>query len=230
MFETMVEFILSDHLGGLTFEPPAGEVGYNRILTPNRRPFRTLDGHVAILLHTDRHWERFFDVIGEPEKYRADPRLHDPVVRRAHYGDAYGVVAAILAARTSAQWLELLGAADIPIMPVNDVAELLDDPHLRATGFFGIEQHPSEGPLLTLRAPSRWSECDLPAPSPAPRLGNTRAKFSPRQVLTRLRSRLSEKTVKRPLGRRSASNHLMLAWCGRRAAAPSGAKGGADAS
>ena len=171
MFETMGEFILSDHLGGLAFEPPAGEVGYNRILTPNRRPFRTLDGYVAILLYTDRHWERFFDVVGEPETHRADPRLHDPMTRRANYGAAYGIVADILATRSSAAWLDLLGNADIPIMPVNDVADLLDDPHLRATSFFGIEQHPSEGMLLTLRAPARWSAWEGSVPSPAPRLG-----------------------------------------------------------
>src|SRR5258706_5656105 len=55
MFETMVAFMMVEHLGGLTFEPPLGPAGYARVLAPDRRPHRTTDGHVAILPYTTRH-------------------------------------------------------------------------------------------------------------------------------------------------------------------------------
>ncbi|MEM7348279.1 MAG: CoA transferase, partial [Chloroflexota bacterium] len=49
MYETMVQFLLSDHLGGYTFEPPTGSPGYARIINPNRRPYATKDGYLALL-------------------------------------------------------------------------------------------------------------------------------------------------------------------------------------
>ena len=69
MFETMAELVLSDHIGGHLFDPPAGDFGYNRALAPNRRPLRTLDGYVCVLLYTERHWERFFEIVGLQDRY-----------------------------------------------------------------------------------------------------------------------------------------------------------------
>ncbi|HEY6233532.1 MAG TPA: CoA transferase [Candidatus Elarobacter sp.] len=171
MFETMAELVLSDHIGGNLFDPPAGEFGYNRALAPNRRPFRTLDGYVCVLLYTEKHWERFFEIVAQGDRYRADPRLSDPAVRRREYDAAYGVVAEIVATRTSAEWLAALNAADIPIVPLEDVADLLDDEHLRATGFFSPEVHPTEGALRAVRRPLRFSGAPVPKLRPAPRLG-----------------------------------------------------------
>ena len=171
MFETMAELVLSDHLGGHLFEPPTGGFGYNRVLTPNRRPLRTLDGYVCVLLYTEKHWERFFALAGRDERYASDPRLSNPEVRRQEYDAAYGTVAEIVATRTSAAWLESLAALDIPVVPLNDVADLLDDPHLRATGFFSIEDHPSEGPVRAVRRPGHFGDGIAPPLRHAPRLG-----------------------------------------------------------
>ncbi|HEX3468731.1 MAG TPA: CoA transferase [Candidatus Elarobacter sp.] len=170
MFETMVELVLSDHLGGYVFEPPSGAPGYNRVLTPNRRPFRTRDSYVCVLLYTERQWERFFAVVGREPEYRADPKLSDPVQRRRDYDHAYGVVAELLATRTTAEWLRALGDADIPVVPLMDVAGLLDDEHLRATAFFATEEHPTEGTVRTVRRPVRLSTGDAPPLGPAPNL------------------------------------------------------------
>ena len=171
MFETMAEFVLGDHFGGRTFEPANGPFGYARLLTPNRRPYRTSDGYLGVLLYAEKHWRRFFEVAGEGERFAADPRLSDPAQRRAHYDEAYGVVAEILTRRTSAQWLTVLEAADIPVLPLHDFDSLLDDPHLRAVGFFVEEQHPSEGAIRTMRQPARFERCEAARATPAPRLG-----------------------------------------------------------
>ena len=171
MFETMAELVLSDHIGGHLFDPPAGDFGYNRALAPNRRPLRTLDGYVCILLYTEKHWERFFEIVGQQDRYAGDPRLSDPDVRRRAYDAAYGVVAEIVATRTSAEWLAALAASDIPVVPLEDVADLLDDEHLRATGFFSEEAHPSEGALRAVRRPARFSDSGEASLRHAPRLG-----------------------------------------------------------
>ncbi len=169
MFETMAELVLSDHLGGEIFEPAAGPIGYDRILTPNRRPFRTADGYVCLLLYTEKQWTRFFDVVGERARYEADPRLCDPAVRRKHYDEAYGIVAEIVAGRSTAHWLAALEAADIPVGALSGVEDLIADPHLAASGFWLAAEHPTEGPLRVVRRPARgtaWPD-DERGPAPA---------------------------------------------------------------
>ena len=54
MFETMLNFVLGDHLGGKVFDPPLDAGGYGRLLSPDRRPYRTQDGHVCTMIYNDR--------------------------------------------------------------------------------------------------------------------------------------------------------------------------------
>jgi crotonobetainyl-CoA:carnitine CoA-transferase CaiB-like acyl-CoA transferase len=171
MFETLVELVLSDHLGGESFVPAKGPAGYERALAANRRPYRTADGYVCLLLYTEAHWERFFALVGREAEYRADPRLSDRATRAAHFDQAYGIVAAILERRPTGEWLAALGAADLPAMPLGDVATLAADPHLNASGFIGQATHPSEGTIRTLGVPVRHDGFPAPELRHAPRLG-----------------------------------------------------------
>ncbi|MBC5810472.1 MAG: CoA transferase [Candidatus Eremiobacteraeota bacterium] len=171
MFETMVELVLSDHLGGHTFEPPAGPFGYQRVLTANRRPYATADGYICVLVYNDAQWERFFVLTGNTERAAADPKLATADARRADYAYAYGTVAEILGTRTTAEWLDVLRAHDIPATPANSLADVLRDPHLVATGFLSTAEHPSEGTIRTVGVPTRWSKTQPQANAPAPRLG-----------------------------------------------------------
>src|SRR3546814_4689596 len=59
MFETMTQFVLGDHMGGRSFEPPLGQPGYARLLAESRRPFRTSDGHICVLIYNDKQWRSF---------------------------------------------------------------------------------------------------------------------------------------------------------------------------
>jgi crotonobetainyl-CoA:carnitine CoA-transferase CaiB-like acyl-CoA transferase len=78
--------------------------------------------------------------------------------------------------RTTAQWRELLTNADIPNTPMNSVDDILSDEHLRATGFIYESDLPGEGPMLKMRAPTRWSGTPLLAGlSAAPHLGQDSA-------------------------------------------------------
>lgn len=157
MFETMVSVVLGDHMGGLTFEPPLDGGGYRRHLSPGRRPYQTSDGYICALIYTDSHWQRFFAAIGRPEMPAADPRFHTFASRMANVNEVYDELSAILLTRTCADWIALLDEADIPVMPMHDLESLLQDPHLRETGFFQMADHPSEGRIRTMAVPSKWS-------------------------------------------------------------------------
>jgi crotonobetainyl-CoA:carnitine CoA-transferase CaiB-like acyl-CoA transferase len=170
MFETMVAFTLAEHLGGLSFEPPLGAAGYARLLAPDRRPHRTTDGHVAILPYTTRHWRDFF-ALAERPALADDPRFADPATRNRHIGELYGVLAELVATRSTAFWLDGCRRADIPAAPVNELAALPGDPHLAAVGLFAHTEHPSEGAILELRPPVNFGATPASLRRPAPRLG-----------------------------------------------------------
>jgi crotonobetainyl-CoA:carnitine CoA-transferase CaiB-like acyl-CoA transferase len=83
----------------------------------------------------------------------------------------YAFVAEVMKTRTSAEWLALFARADIPAGPMSAVEDVLADPHLAATGFFAIEEHPTEGRVRRMATPTDWS-ASPPAPAaPAPGLG-----------------------------------------------------------
>jgi crotonobetainyl-CoA:carnitine CoA-transferase CaiB-like acyl-CoA transferase len=170
MFETMVQFSLGEHLGGHSFEPPLGPVGYARILNVHRRPHRTRDGYLAVLVYIDKHWKTFFDIIGQPELIN-DPVFATMASRSANIAEVYAWLGQIIARKSTAQWLELLKDSDIPHAVSRTVDSLLEDEHLKAVGFFQEVDHPSEGRLRMTGIPSTWSATPLSIRRLAPRLG-----------------------------------------------------------
>jgi formyl-CoA transferase len=170
MLETMTAFVMAEHMGGLTFDPPLGEPGYSRMLAPDRRPHRTSDGHICILPYTDRHWKDFFRISGRPE-LADDPRLADAQTRSRHVAELYALVAECVRDAPTAFWLDKLEAADIPCGPVNPLAELPADEHLATVDMFPVTEHPSEGAIRMVRPPVRFGNADCALRHPAPRLG-----------------------------------------------------------
>jgi crotonobetainyl-CoA:carnitine CoA-transferase CaiB-like acyl-CoA transferase len=170
MFEHLLQIVLGEHLGGHTFEPQHGEAGYARMLAPDRRPYPTKDGHVCCLIYNDKQWKAFFDVIGQQEKFK-DPKFSNQEVRSKHYPEAYAFVAAEMKKRTTAEWLEALERADIPVQRMNSVDDIVADPHLAAIGYFRTVEHPTEGRIRSMAVPSEWSESPPQYRRHAPRLG-----------------------------------------------------------
>jgi crotonobetainyl-CoA:carnitine CoA-transferase CaiB-like acyl-CoA transferase len=171
MFETMVSFVMAEHLWGMTFEPPAGPPGYVRLMSEHRRPYRTVDGYVAILPYMNAHWDTFCEVTGRRDLLE-DPRFRTMGDRTRNIDATYAETAQIMATRTTQEWLDLFANTSVPINRVNTLEELAEDPHLKATGFWQFVDHPSEGRLRTTAFPVNFSA--TPADSTrrhAPRLG-----------------------------------------------------------
>ena len=170
MFESLSQFVLGDHMGGKTFEPPLGDAGYARLIAPHRRPYGTRDGYLCVLIYNDKHWNNFFDAIGR-EDLKTDPRFCDHTSRAANIRDVYQFVADIMLTRTTAEWQALLEKADIPNTPMHTMDSLIDDPHLNSSGFFPMYEHPSEGTVRTTAPVGEWSETPLSIRRLAPQLG-----------------------------------------------------------
>ena len=170
MFEHLLQIVLGEHLGGYTFEPNLGEAGYSRMLTPDRRPYRTKDGYVCALIYNDKQWKAFFELIGRQEML-SDPVFATYEARSQNYDRVYGFVADEMKTRTTAQWLEGLERADIPVQRMNSLDDIVADPHLAAIGYFTSREHPTEGRIRTMAVPSEWSESQPAFRRHAPRLG-----------------------------------------------------------
>jgi crotonobetainyl-CoA:carnitine CoA-transferase CaiB-like acyl-CoA transferase len=179
MFETMVSFTMIEHMAGETYcHPPKGMegLGYERVLTPHRRPYRTRDGYLGLLPYTTLQWRNFFAAAGRSE-LAADERLGDPAWRSQNVGELYRILAEVLAERTTAEWVEVLKNADLPMAPVLSPEDLLEDEHLRAVDFFERRVHPSEGEIRNMQIPVHFSRTPATVRRLAPRLDEHRVEI-----------------------------------------------------
>jgi formyl-CoA transferase len=170
MLETLASFWLTEHLFGATWQPPRGDMGYDRIINKFRHPFPTKDGYICALPYTDQHWITFFELAGRPDLTK-EKKFVDRNERAKHFSELYRVLASLLEHRSTAEWLEMFDKADIPAMPVHTMEDLLEDPHLNATGFFTDREHPSEGPIKTFASPLDFEKTKVEYRHHAPRLG-----------------------------------------------------------
>ena len=170
MFETSIEFMLLEHMGGFAFEPSLGRPGFSRVLSKFRKPFRTADGYCCILPYSDRNWESFYDFVGRPELAN-DPRYSRLGVRVQNIDDLYELIEQEAPRHTNDQWVSFCDENSVPCMPVLSIEDLPQDPHVQAVGMFTIGQHPTEGAYKVIRSPIRFSGSQFTVARHAPALG-----------------------------------------------------------
>lgn len=169
MFETLVSFSMIEHLCGAMYDPPIGPTGYPRALSPQRRPYQTRDSFIGVMIYNDKHWSNFFDAIGNPE-WCKKPIFANISERTNNITEVLEHVSQEMKQRTTAQWMELLTAAECPAMPIASLDDLLADPHLLATGFWQ-ESQTDEGKVRLPGFPVKFSKTPAQAGQPGPALG-----------------------------------------------------------
>ena len=170
MLETMLSMTLGVHMDhGILAQPEKG-LGYPRMFTPHRRPYRTKDGYICILAVYDEQWQRLLGAIGRPE-LAEDPRFKLLADRANNLGELLAQVGESLLEKTTAQWREILDAADVPNGSMNTLEDIWQDEYLRDTGFFVEYEHPSEGQLTTTAIPAVFSATPGGLHKPPPNLG-----------------------------------------------------------
>ena len=171
MFETMVSFTMVEHLWGQAFRPPIGKAGYTRLMAKHRRPDKTEDGqYLAVLPYWDNHWETFCEISGRKELIK-DDRFIDMASRLKNIDESYRLTSEIISSRTRDQWLDLLGDTKIPMMVVNSLDDLIEDPQLVASKFWQEFDHPTEGKIRLASSPINFDKTPTSIRHLAPRLG-----------------------------------------------------------
>jgi crotonobetainyl-CoA:carnitine CoA-transferase CaiB-like acyl-CoA transferase len=159
----------AEHLGGSLYDPPMGPPAYPRVVAPERKPYRTRDGYIALMIYTDRHWQAFFDAIGNPS-WSTDPMFASITERTKNIGAVLGRLSDILKDRTTDEWMALFRRIEVPAMPVLTPTDLLHDPHLEDAGFW-VEQEEGGHRMRFPGIPTRFSETPGAIGDPGPSLG-----------------------------------------------------------
>jgi formyl-CoA transferase len=126
---------------------------------PNIVPYQafpTGDGWLIVAVGTDRQWTRLCDLLSRPD-LAADPRFATNSARVEHRAVLVPLLEAAFTVRTTAEWLALLEAADIPAGPVNNVAQALNHPQTAARNMVQEVLHPGIGPVKMVASPLKLS-------------------------------------------------------------------------
>jgi len=134
--------------------------------------FATADGHINIGIGNDGQFRRFCAVIGRPD-LAEDPRYRTNTGRLAAREAVLAGIRAALATAGSAHWLAALEAAQLPCGPINTIAGLFEDPHIRDRGLVQEVAHGAAPGVAArvLRTPIRMSEVEFSVRRPPPMLG-----------------------------------------------------------
>jgi crotonobetainyl-CoA:carnitine CoA-transferase CaiB-like acyl-CoA transferase len=170
MLECVTSFNLAEHLFGHVFDPPTGPWAYSRVANPNRKPYPTQDGYIGLLPYNDKQWAAFFAAAGCGHLLQ-DERFATQKARSQNYRALYGMLEDITRTKTTAEWLAVLKPLNIPVVKTNRLDELMDDPHLKAVGFFQRLEHPETGPYVQMKPPLKFSATPANVRRHPPKLG-----------------------------------------------------------
>jgi crotonobetainyl-CoA:carnitine CoA-transferase CaiB-like acyl-CoA transferase len=150
MFETMAAFVLQEHLAQRSFDPSVGTAGDQRLLSPHNQPVKTKDGYISFTINTDAQVQAFLKVTNRQE-LQTDSRFTTIANRAKYVSEWFEIRGAALENKTTDEWLDVFRAVDLPAMPCHTLETLIEDPHLKAVGLLGYENHPTEGKTAVIR-------------------------------------------------------------------------------
>jgi crotonobetainyl-CoA:carnitine CoA-transferase CaiB-like acyl-CoA transferase len=129
--------------------------------------FATADGHLMLAVGNDAQFGRLCAAMGQPT-LATDPAYATNGARVANRGALVPVLEELLRARTSAEWLATLSAAQVPCGPINDLSQVFAEPQVRHRGLRIDLPHPTAGSAPGVRNPVLFGrtpvECDRAPP------------------------------------------------------------------
>jgi crotonobetainyl-CoA:carnitine CoA-transferase CaiB-like acyl-CoA transferase len=162
MIDALTSFTLVEHACAAVPEPPLGPAGYPRILTPDRRPYATQDGWMAVLPYSTTNYNDLFREGGRDDLLD-DARVLSARSRMRHAGELYSEVAPIIATRTTAFWVKFCETHDIPAGAVRRLDDLVAE--------LPTAEHPLHGTYHVVPPPVRFGATPASVRRHAPMLG-----------------------------------------------------------
>ncbi len=127
------------------------------------------DGYVVVAVRGEKFWRNLCDAIGRPD-LKDDLRTKDNAARLENRSFVEEILTEAFARRTKDEWMAMTEEYDLPVAPVNDIAEVFTDPQVLARDMVQQYRHPALGDLSYPPNPMKLSEWRHPK-QPAPMLG-----------------------------------------------------------
>jgi crotonobetainyl-CoA:carnitine CoA-transferase CaiB-like acyl-CoA transferase len=139
------------------------------VVTPYQT-FHTKTRDLAIAIAGEKIWRKFCPVMGLPQLLE-DPRYVNTVERSKHRESLIATLQEAFMEKSYEEWEPLLLRNDIPVGAINNVAEVVEHPQVKARQSFGEVNHPSVGKVRVVNSPVRLSKTPAKQPTPSPTLG-----------------------------------------------------------
>jgi crotonobetainyl-CoA:carnitine CoA-transferase CaiB-like acyl-CoA transferase len=138
--------------------------------------YRTRDDRwlMLVMIESPPYWRPFLEAIGRLD-LESDPRFVGPVARYQNSRELVAVLDAVFGQRSLDEWKAIFSGHRVIWAPVCQMHETLDDPQVRAMGYFRQLEHPELGVIETVGPPLEMSGHAMPANRPAPALGEDSA-------------------------------------------------------
>lgn len=176
MFETMVAFTMTEHMGGHGFTPFIGDAGYTRLLKGGRKPAPTKDGYIALLPYTEQHWQVFFEHFGRGD-FIAKFNIANRFERNKNIQAIYAELHSITAEHTTQELITACEAMDIPVTELYSIDNIHEHPQVTSTGLFQPRHHGSQGDIVAIRPTALFSKTPASIYKDAPVVGEDNPKI-----------------------------------------------------
>jgi len=171
---SLLDGVLLSHLARLcVFHETGVPLGRYGSGHPNLVPyqaFRASDGWIFVAVWRDETWAPFCAAAGRPE-LADDARFGTRADRLANRKELEAVLESIMAGRTIEEWMATLEPIDVLCAPVNDYAQLVGHPAVRATKMIVEQEHPRAGRFTTMATPVKLEKTPGTIRTGAPALG-----------------------------------------------------------
>lgn len=132
--------------------------------------FPTKDGHVAIHVVTEGHWQNLLKAMGR-EDLKDDPKFSTNPERTKNMAETEALVGTWTSGLNKAEVVAIAKRLKVPAAAVRNPVEVMNDAHMHERGMLQRVNHPSLGEVILPNSPLRLHGADRVEPVPSPKLG-----------------------------------------------------------
>jgi len=132
--------------------------------------FRTKTRDIAIAVGSEKLWKEFCPALGCPE-LTDDPRYRTNQDRRAHRKELLDRLQEVFLTKSYEEWEPILLGRGIPMGAINDIAQVVEHPQVKARGAIVDVEHPRLGKVRVAGPAARLSETPPAVRTASPLLG-----------------------------------------------------------
>ncbi|WP_060482634.1 CaiB/BaiF CoA-transferase family protein [Pseudomonas sp. NBRC 111119] len=170
LLDVQVACLANQAMNYLTTGNPPRRLGNAHPNIVPYQDFPTADGDFILTVGNDSQFRKFAEVAGQPE-WADDARFATNKLRVANRAQLIPLIRQATVFKTTAQWVSQLEAAGVPCGPINDLAQVFQDPQVLARGLAVSMPHPLGGSVPQVASPIRLSQTPVEYRRAPPLLG-----------------------------------------------------------